>query len=273
LAYADFWRILELWNFSFHNLNIGNVGGGKMIAFLTRAALLLVLCTSAGAQTITVGAEDDWAPYSSAVDGKAQGFAVDVVREAFGAVGVTVEFEVLPYARCLAKARAGKLIGCFDAVPNGMIKPHYLWHDHPLFTTHMNVYALTGSPDQGMSAERLEGKTVGVARDYEYGDEFDLNTNIVRKVVDKNEQGFKMLQAGRIQYMAAEQRIADALFRRYPQAFGGKFKVAGTVATPGLYMAFTRNSSDGARYLAKFNQGYTIIRGNGKYKDIEKRWF
>jgi polar amino acid transport system substrate-binding protein len=243
------------------------------MAFWGKTLLVCTLCTSAHAETIAVGAEDDWAPYSSVVDGKAQGFAVDVVRAAFGAVGVTVEFEVLPYARCLAKARAGKLIGCFDAVPNGMIAPHYLWHAQPLFTTHMNVYALAGSADHGMTPARLEGKTVGVARDYEYGDEFDLNTKIVRKVVDKNEQGFKMLQAGRIQYMAAEQRIADALFRRYPQAFGGKFKVAGTVATPGLYMAFTREVPDGARYLAKFNAGYTIIRGNGTYKDIEKRWF
>lgn len=254
-------------------MNIVNFGGANVIAFLSKIIPLLALCASAGAQTITVGAEDDWAPYSSVVDGKAQGFAVDVVRAAFAAVGIKAEFEVLPYVRCLAKARAGKLVGCFDAVPNGMIAPHYLWHDHPLFTTHMNVYALAGSAAQAMNAAKLEGKTVGVARDYEYGDEFDLNKKIVRKVVDKNEQGFKMLQAGRIEYMAAEQRIADALFRRYPDTFGGKFKVAGTVATPGLYMAFTKNSPDGARYLAKFNQGYAIIRGNGKYKDIEKRWF
>lgn len=244
-----------------------------MISSWGKLLLLLTLSANASAETITVGAEDDWAPYSSVVNGKAQGFAVDVVREAFAAVGVTVEFEVLPYARCLAKARAGKLIGCFDAVPNGMIAPHYLWHEHPLFTTHMNVYALAGAAEHDMTAARLEGKTVGVARDYEYGDEFDLDTKIVRRVVDKNEQGFKMLQAGRIQYMAAEQRIADALFRRYPQAFGGKFKVAGTVSTPGLYMAFTKDVPDGARYLAKFNTGYTIIRSNGKYKDIEKRWF
>jgi polar amino acid transport system substrate-binding protein len=252
---------------------LSTFGGGKVNSTLFKAVLLLALGANASAETITVGAEDDWAPYSSVVNGKAEGFAVDVVREAYAAVGITVEFEVLPYVRCMAKARAGKLIGCFDAVPNGMIKPHYLWHAHPLFTTHMNVYALAASPEQGMSATQLEGKTVGVARDYEYGDEFDLNTKIVRKVVDKNEQGFKMLQAGRIQYMAAEQRIADALFRRYPQEFGGKFKLAGTVATPGLYMAFTKNSADAARYLAKFNQGYATIRSNGKYKDIEKRWF
>lgn len=241
--------------------------------FLVCCMLLLGAAPRTAAETITVGAEDDWAPYSSVVERRAQGFAVDVVREAFGAVNVTVNFEVLPYVRCLAQAKAGHIIGCFDAVPNQMISASYLWHAHPLFTTRMNVYALAGSKEQGLSAARLEGRTVGVARDYEYGDEFDLNTKIVRRVVDKNEHGFKMLLARRIEYMAAEERIANALFAKYPQTFGGKFKMVGTVATPGLYMAFTKTTPDGAKYLAKFNQGYAAIRANGRYRAIERKWF
>jgi len=234
---------------------------------------LLTLAPGAGADTITIGAEDDWAPYSSVVEHAAQGFAVDVVREAFAAVNVTVNFDVLPYVRCLAQAKAGHLIGCFDAVPNAMISSSYLWHAQPLFTTRMNVYALAGSSEQGLVAASLEGKTVGVARDYEYGDAFDLNTRIVRKVVDRNESGFKMLLARRIAYMAAEERIANALFAKYPAAFGGKFKLVGTVATPGLYMAFTKATPDGAKYLAKFNQGYELIRSNGRYAALERKWF
>jgi len=241
---------------------------------LLAAIVLLCAALPAGAaDTIVVGAEDDWAPYSSVVDHRAQGFAVDVVREAFAAVGITASFEVLPYVRCLAKVKAGKLAGCFNAVPNGMISASYLWHAHPLFTTRMNVYALAGSKEQGLSAASLEGKSVGVARDYEYGDEFDLNTKIVRKVVDKNEHGFKMLLSRRIQYMAAEERIANALFAKYPDAFGARFKMVGTVATPGLYMAFSKDAPDAARYLEKFNQGYAALRKSGRYKAIEARWF
>ena len=225
------------------------------------------------AQTITLGAEDDWAPYSSAVNKVAKGFAVDVVRESYAAVGITAKFEVLPYARCLADTKAGRLVGCFDAVPNSVIGSSYLWHAHPLFTTHMNVYALATSTESGLTAVDMEGKLVGVARDYEYGDEFDLNTRILRKVVDKNEHGFKMLMSKRIQYMAAEERIAKALFAQYPQEFGSKFRLVGTVATPGLYIAFSKKTPDGAKYLERFNQGYAIIRNNGRYKAIEAAWF
>lgn len=245
---------------------------------MNRLAFCLVLacawaCGLASAETVTLGAEDDWAPYSSAVDRGARGFAVDVIREAYAAVGVTVKFEVLPYARCLEDTRRGRVTGCFDAVPNAMIGGSFLWPDHPLFTTHMNVYALSGSKEAGLTARQLEGKTVGVERGYEYGDEFDLNTRIVRRVVDKNVQGFKMLLAGRIQYMAAEERIAKALFIKEAAEFGGRFKMVGTVATPGLFIAFTKQGSDGARYLEKFNQGYAIIRDNGRYKAIEAIWF
>jgi polar amino acid transport system substrate-binding protein len=239
------------------------------------AVLCFLVCwtlATRAAETITVGAEDDWAPYSSLVGREAKGFAVDVVRESFAAVGITVKFDVLPYTRCMAEAKAGRLVGCFDAVANALIINDYLWHAQALFTTRMNVYSLAGSTEKGLTAPDLEGKTVGVERGYEYGDAFDLNTRILRKVVDKNDQGFKMLLGKRIEYMAAEERIAKALFNMYP-AFKGKFKLVGTVATPGLFMAFTKASPDGAKYLARFNEGYAKIRSNGRYKVIEAKWF
>ena len=51
------------------------------------------------------------------------------------------------------------------------------------------------------------------------------------------------------------------------------WKLAGTVATPGLYMAFTKSSPDSARYLEKFNQGYAALRKSGRYQAIERKWF
>lgn len=225
------------------------------------------------AETVMIGAEDDWAPYSSKLDGEARGFAVDVVREAFAAVGVEVKFSVMPYVRCMAMAKAGQLAGCFDAVPNQLIIGTYLWPAQPLFKARMNIYARADSPEHGMTARDFEGKTVGVIRDYEYGDEFDLNTKIIREISARNEHGFRKLAVGRMQYMAAEERIARALFARHAAEFGGKFKEVGTVATPGLYVAFTRQAPEGAAFLKKFNEGVAILHKNGRYKALEAAWF
>lgn len=235
------------------------------------AASALPAAADAG-PTVTVGAEDDWAPYSSGPDGHARGFAVDVVREAYALAGVTVHFKALPYARCMAETRAGRVLACFNAVPNSLIAPHYLWPQQPLFATSMNIYARAGSSQRNLRARDLEGHTVGVQREYEYGDAFDLNTRIVRRVVDKNEHGFRMLLAGRMDYMAAEARIADALFRSKAAEFEGKFVLVGTVATPQLYVAFSKDAPGSRAMLERFNQGYAKLRKTPRYKELEDRW-
>lgn len=238
------------------------------------SALLAVFAPQAfAAPTVMVGAEDDWAPYSSAQQQHAAGFAVDVVREAYARSGINVEFKALPYSRCMAETRAGRLMACFDAVPNSLVRPHYLWPRLALFSTHMNIYARAGSRQHGLRSRDLEGHTVAVQRDYEYGDEFDLNTRIRRQVVDKNEYGFRMLLAGRVEYMAAEERIANALFRSKPEEFAGRFTLVGTVATPDLFIAFSKNAPGSEAMLARFNEGYAKLRNSPRYKEIEDRWF
>lgn len=244
-----------------------------MRRLLTAALLATLALQSVAAPTVIIGAEDDWAPYSSGPDGHARGFAVDVVREAYALAGVNVHFKALPYSRCMAETKAGRLLACFDAVPNSLIAQHYLWPKLPLFSTHMNIYARAGAAERNLRASDLEGHTVGVQRDYEYGDAFDLNKRIVRHVVDKNEHGFRMLQAGRIQYMAAEARIAEALFRSKPAEFGGKFTLVGTVATPELFIAFSKDAPGSSDMLARFNEGYAKLRKSARYRELEDKWF
>lgn len=236
-------------------------------------AVLLAAPQAGAGPVVAIGAEDDWAPYSSAPQQHAQGFAVDVVREAFALAGIKAEFKALPYSRCMAETRTGQLTACFDAVPNSLVRPLYLWPRMPLFSTRMNIYARSGSRQRGLRAKDLEGHTVGVQRDYEYGEEFDVNTRIRRRVVDKNEYGFRMLMAARIEYMAAEERIANALFRSKPDEFAGRFTLVGTVATPDLFIAFSKTAPDGRRMLASFNEGYDKLRSSPRYKQIEDRWF
>lgn len=236
-------------------------------------AVLLAASQACAGPTVVIGAEDDWAPYSSAPQQQPQGFAVDVVREAFALAGVNAQFRALPYSRCMAETRSGQLTACFDAVPNSLIRPLYLWPRMPLFSTRMNIYALAGSRQRGLRTKDLEGHTVGVQRDYEYGEEFDVNTRIKRRVVDKNEYGFRMLMAGRIEYMAAEERIANALFRSKASEFAGHFTLVGTVATPDLFIAFSKTAPDSHEMLARFNQGYDKLLKSPRYRQIEEQWF
>jgi polar amino acid transport system substrate-binding protein len=223
------------------------------------------------AETVTIGAEDDWAPYSSKVGAEAKGFAVDIVREAFKAAGVDVKFEAMPYARCMDITKSGELAGCFDAARNAAMENDYLWHAKALFNGKINIYASSDSTESGLTSKSLEGKTVGVTNGYEYGDEFDTNTKIKRDVARQDELGFKKLLAKKIPYMVAYEKVANAIFAKNPE-FAGKFKAIGMTADPGLYLAFSKKHPDGAKFVTKFNQGFEAIQKNGKYKAIEAQW-
>jgi len=233
-------------------------------------ALLSILPTRA--ETVVIGAEDDWYPYSGVLDGKPHGFAEDIVAAAFQAVGIDVKYESLPYARCMAETRAGKLAGCFDAARNSLLEPHYLWHAQPLYVARINIYARSASPESGLTVKSLEGKRVAVTNNYEYGEAFDTDSQILRDVSNQDVQGFRKLAAGRVEYMVAYSKVADYLVGRYKAEFLGKFKVVGTTGAPGLYVAFSRAYPGAGQIVDKFNAGLDMIRKDGRYEGIEARW-
>ncbi|MFC4159268.1 substrate-binding periplasmic protein [Chitinimonas lacunae] len=234
--------------------------------------LMLLLASSAWAETVTIAAEDDWHPYCGKVGTEAKGMAVDIVREAFKAAGVDVRFEVMPYARCMEQAKSGKVTGCFDAARNSTLENDYVWHKPAMFKARINIYALANSTQSNLGVKDLEGREVAVTNGYEYGEEFDTNPRIKRSVNNQDVLGFRKLAAGRVQYAVAYEKVANAVFDKHKPEFAGKFKAVGMTAEPELYIAFTKANPDGAKFAAKFGQGLEAIMKNGKYKEIENRW-
>lgn len=235
--------------------------------------LLFALCTftASASETVTIGAEDDWTPFSSKGGEGAKGFAVDIVRESFKAAGVEVKFETMPYARCMNIAKSGEIAACFNTARNRILDKDFLWHTKPLFSARINIYAPVDSTESGLTTKSLEGKTVGVTNGYEYGDEFDANTRIKREVARQDELGFKKVLAKRTEYMIAYEKVANAIFLKNKE-LKGKFKVVGIVAEPGLFIAFSKKHPDGAKFVTRFNEGYEAILKNGKYQAIESQW-
>ncbi|WP_269530813.1 ABC transporter substrate-binding protein [Chitinimonas sp. BJYL2] len=239
-----------------------------------RHGLLLVamLATPALADTVTIAAEDDWYPYCAKVGNEAKGMAVDIVREAFKAAGVNLKLEVMPYARCMAQAKAGQVAGCFDAARNSALEQDYVWHKPALFKAKISIYAQANSPQSDLGVKDLEGKDVAVTNGYEYGEAFDTNPRIKRSVNNQDVLGFRKLAAGRVQYAVAYEKVANSIFEKNKAEFAGKFKAVGMTAEPELYIAFTKANPDGAKFAARFSQGLETIMKNGKYKEIEAKW-
>jgi len=222
---------------------------------------------------VVIGAENDWYPYSGEREGRAQGITVDLVTAAFTAVGVEVQLELVPYARCMAQTRAGTLVACFNTTRTALIEGDYLWPARPMFNERFLIYARADDNHRGppLRVKDLEGQKVAVTRGYEYGSEFDANARIERIVTSHDENNFELLLRGRARYTLAPDANTRLLLQRRPE-MTGRFKVVGALSYFGIYTTFSRMHPGAREALAAFDEGMKIINANGTAKAIQDRW-
>lgn len=58
---------------------------------------------------------DEWAPYNMVPQGEQEGYIVDVVREVFATSGISVDYQIVPWARAVQDTRKGAYDGVIGA--------------------------------------------------------------------------------------------------------------------------------------------------------------
>jgi hypothetical protein len=116
---------------------------------------------------LTIMVEDASEPFSRA-DGS--GYANDLVRAAFAAAGVRVQFNVVPYARCKEALKRATVPACFamswsrDLEDTGIV-----FSREPLFEVRADVFQKRAAARPLRALTDLKrGATVGVINGYEY---------------------------------------------------------------------------------------------------------
>ncbi|UCJ18051.1 transporter substrate-binding domain-containing protein [Pseudomonas sp. MM211] len=234
-------------------------------------ALLVAASSSVRSQeTLRIGAEDDWYPYTAYRDGKIQGMSVDIVEAAFGASDIPIELVPYPYSRCMQMAHDGQLAACFNTSPDERIDSDFLIPQEPLFSDDILLWGQRGvAPDEKL--EHLDGRKVAVTIGYEYGPRLDNDQQVIRVPVRRDLSGFLMLQHGRVDFVAAYRGTAQALFIEHPE-LQGQFAVVATLHRPELYLSFSRHQPNAAELVKRFEQGMRTIHDNGRYQQILDSW-
>lgn len=219
---------------------------------------------------VVIAAEDDWAPYSSARAGSSepQGFAVDIVREAFATQGLQVKFVVVPFARCMHMAQTGQATGCFNATIVDDNRETFIWHPTPMFHEELAIFARSGHARRQLTLADLEGHSVGYTLGYTYPSAFQHNTRI-RKVSAKSDGVLlDMVRAGRVEYVLVNAAPAYLRIAGQP-ALRGRLEKVGTVSTDGFWVAFTRAKPEGEPMAAAFERGLAALKGSGRYAALQ----
>lgn len=238
-------------------------------------------CTPLRAETVVIGAEDDWPPYSHRVAGQAepQGLTPRLVRLAFASQGVSVQFRTLPFARCMLEAEKGAIAGCFNATRTSANQARYHWHPTPMFEEELAIFARR-SPDASppmrqLAQDDLRGSSVGITVGYTYPTSFMTDPRIQRKPATSDGNLLHMLAAGRVDYILVN--TVPAWYRLHGDPhLQGQVQRVGRIRVDGFWVAFTRAKPEGARLATVFEAGLQAIRRSGEHQrmldELQRQW-
>lgn len=233
---------------------------------------LMLLVSAASAEKFVIVAEDDWYPYSAAVNGKPEGFSVDVVKAAYKAAGHEVDYKLLTYNKCMADVSEGKEIGCFDTIIDENVLKTQQFHKEPLFTAKLMIYAKADSTATGLTIKDLAKKKVGVTAGYTYGDEFEKNTEMIKEQAPQDLFNLRKLIAGRIDYAIVYEKVGESIIGKNKSELFGKVKPVGQVGSLDVFVSFSKKHPQATKAMDEFDKGLKAIKANGEYKKIEETW-
>ncbi|WP_412460876.1 substrate-binding periplasmic protein [Pseudomonas sp. SC11] len=183
-----------------------------MSAFNRLVCLLLLACLSplAKAERLRL-VSDDWAPYIYRQYGRPAGIDHEVVSEVFKRLGIEVDWQFLPWKRCLAMVEQGLADGIMDTFHVGERESYLIYASEPLSTVEFVLYQANARPHPVQRLDDLAGLRIGTSPGYTYGNALDDSTRLHREDAPTHEANFGKLMLGRIDLLITDRRAGRYL--------------------------------------------------------------
>lgn len=153
-------------------------------------------------------ATSEWPPYGYPENGKAGGFATEVLEKVLPKMNVEPKIEFMPWKRATEMAKAGETDAVYSASYNAERAEFLIYPETPL---HPSEYVFfIRKADVGKlkfdTLDDLKDHKVGVTRGYSYSDEFLKKIEELKNSEEANsdELNFEKLNGGRIEYFPAD---------------------------------------------------------------------
>jgi len=229
--------------------------------------------SAAESGVLVIDVEDEADPFSRP-DGS--GYANDVVRAAYDAVGVKARLDVVPYARCKANVLAAKVVACFSMSWEPGFAGWLAFSERPLFSVHA---VLVADPRRPMAAKRPEdirpGTVIGIVNGYEYPPAVAAlaSRGAVLEPTASEETNLRKLAAGRIDaaVLMVSTQPEDSPDRATLKG-SKRYTPAMTLGVMGSHIGFSVQHPDGDAARRQFDEGLLRIRADGTLAKIAKRW-
>lgn len=183
-----------------------------VILKLLTAAFLTCLSLTAYGEKLRIVTEP-WAPYVYEENGSMRGLDYETTVIVFQRLGVDVEWQFLPWKRCLAMLDQGHADGALDIFHSHDRDAQLLYPSEPLSEVEFVLFYANARPHPAERVDDLQGLTVGISPGYLYGNAFSESTLFNREPAPSHEANFGNLSLGRIDLVITDRRVGQHVIK------------------------------------------------------------
>lgn len=154
---------------------------------------------------------EPWAPYVYEQGGKNLGLDYETTAIVFQRLGIEVEWQFLPWKRCLSMLETGQADGALDIFHSAERDATLLYPSEPLSDVEFVMFYANDRPHPFNSLEQLKGLTIGTSPGYLYSPDFSQSDLFVREPAPTHEANFGKLVRARIDLLITDRRVGQHL--------------------------------------------------------------
>jgi polar amino acid transport system substrate-binding protein len=240
-----------------------------MVVILISVVIVSIATSQVSGETIRL-TNGEWSPFTSEKKLQYHGILSRIVTEAFALEGVKVEYGFYPWKRSLHYAKSGDWDGSIGwAAGRADLIPDFVF-SNPTITIPKYLFSLKDKSVRWNTMDDLQGKKIGVAASYFYGEAFERAKQkgiFTVQEVPKDELNIKKLLSGRFDAFAME--IDTALYLM--QTALSPEDTAKIMYDPHILLEsqqcviFSKKHERSSHFVEVFNRGLQRLKESGKY--------
>ncbi|MGR3966613.1 amino acid ABC transporter substrate-binding protein [Pseudomonas sp. 910_23] len=156
---------------------------------------------------------EPWAPYVYDDNGTRAGLDYETTVAVFQRLGVEVQWQFLPWKRCLAMLEQGHADGALDIFHSHERDAQLLYPSEPLSEVEFVLFYANDRPHPTTTLDELRGLTVGISPGYLYGETFSGSSAFEREPAPSHEANFGKLMLGRIDMVVTDRRVGQHIIK------------------------------------------------------------
>ena len=179
---------------------------------LLTAVIFTCLSLTAHGEKLRIVTEP-WAPYVYEENGQMRGLDYETTVIVFQRLGIEVQWQFLPWKRCLAMLDQGLADGALDIFHSHERDAALLYPSEPLSQVEFVMFYANERPHPFQTLNDLKGLTIGTSPGYLYSAGFSESSLFTREPAPSHEANFGKLARGRIDLVITDRRVGQHVLK------------------------------------------------------------